>query len=103
SAGRGLRAVDSFPTRRSSDLAAALAEVCADDALAPVAVRSSATTEDAEDASFAGLQDTYPWVKGARDVQARLRDCWSSLYSVPRSEEHTAELQPRENLVCRPL
>ncbi len=30
----------------------------------PLAVRSSATTEDAEDASFAGLQDTYLWVIG---------------------------------------
>ncbi len=29
----------------------------------PVAVRSSATTEDASDASFAGLQDTYLWVR----------------------------------------
>src|SRR6185312_3979800 len=32
---------------------------------AAVAVRSSATTEDAADASFAGLQDTYLWVLGA--------------------------------------
>ncbi|MFO7324952.1 MAG: PEP/pyruvate-binding domain-containing protein, partial [Pseudomonadota bacterium] len=43
----------------------------------------SATTEDAEDASFAGLQDTYLWVKGADAVRTSLVDCWSSLYSVP--------------------
>ena len=55
----------------------------AGDERAPLAVRSSATTEDAEDASFAGLQDTYLWVKGARDIELRLRDCWASLYSVP--------------------
>jgi pyruvate,water dikinase len=48
----------------------------------PVAVRSSATTEDAEDASFAGLQDTYLWVIGADDVVAKVRRCWASLYSV---------------------
>ncbi|MCK5751065.1 MAG: phosphoenolpyruvate synthase, partial [Oricola sp.] len=36
----------------------AYAELCGEDAKSPVAVRSSATTEDAEDASFAGLQDT---------------------------------------------
>src|SRR5688572_8649937 len=47
-----------------------------------VAVRSSATTEDASDASFAGLQDTYLWVCGADDVLRRLRSCWGSLYSV---------------------
>ncbi|MGZ3273630.1 MAG: PEP/pyruvate-binding domain-containing protein [Caulobacteraceae bacterium] len=48
----------------------------------PVAVRSSATTEDAEDASFAGLQDTYLWVLGEDQVIARTRSCWASLYSV---------------------
>lgn len=48
----------------------------------PVAVRSSATTEDAEDASFAGLQDTYLWVIGADEVLKMVRSCWASLYSV---------------------
>jgi len=48
----------------------------------PVAVRSSATTEDAEDASFAGLQDTFLWVLTAEDMVARVRECWGSLYSV---------------------
>jgi pyruvate,water dikinase len=49
---------------------------------APVAVRSSATTEDAADASFAGLQDTFLWVIDAADLVARVRECWGSLYSV---------------------
>jgi len=48
----------------------------------PVAVRSSATTEDAEDASFAGLQDTFLWVLTGADMVARVRECWGSLYSV---------------------
>jgi pyruvate,water dikinase len=48
----------------------------------PVAVRSSATTEDAEDASFAGLQDTYLWVLGQDQVVQKTRSCWASLYSV---------------------
>jgi pyruvate,water dikinase len=48
----------------------------------PVAVRSSATTEDAEDASFAGLQDTFLWVLGADQMVVRVRECWGSLYSV---------------------
>jgi len=47
-----------------------------------VAVRSSATTEDAEDASFAGLQDTFLWVLDAQDTVRRVRECWGSLYSV---------------------
>jgi len=47
-----------------------------------VAVRSSATTEDASDASFAGLQDTYLWVTTPAAVLDRVRSCWASLYSV---------------------
>ncbi|MGA2128141.1 MAG: PEP/pyruvate-binding domain-containing protein [Xanthobacteraceae bacterium] len=47
-----------------------------------VAVRSSATTEDAEDASFAGLQDTYLWVRGEASLLDSVRRCWASLYSV---------------------
>ena len=49
---------------------------------APVAVRSSATSEDAEDASFAGLQDTYLWVRGEDSLVEHVRRCWASLYSV---------------------
>ena len=64
------------------DLLAAHAELCGGN-MSPVAVRSSATSEDAEDASFAGLQDTYLWVTGAEAVQRSLRSCWASLYSVP--------------------
>jgi pyruvate,water dikinase len=48
----------------------------------PVAVRSSATSEDSADASFAGLQDTYLWVRGDSEVIAQVRRCWASLYSV---------------------
>ncbi len=47
-----------------------------------VAVRSSATTEDASDASFAGLQDTFLWVRDGAQVLDRVRACWASLYSV---------------------
>ena len=47
-----------------------------------VAVRSSATTEDAEDASFAGLQDTFLWVLDAASTVRKVRECWGSLYSV---------------------
>lgn len=49
---------------------------------AAVAVRSSATTEDAADASFAGLQDTYLWVMGRDAMLSSVRRCWASLYSV---------------------
>ncbi len=46
-----------------------------------VAVRSSATMEDSATASFAGLQDTYLGVAGARGVRDHVRRCWASLYN----------------------
>ena len=49
----------------------------------PVAVRSSALGEDSQDATFAGQQETYLWVRGADHVCDAVRDCWVSLYSAP--------------------
>ena len=47
----------------------------------PVAVRSSANTEDTLGASGAGQQDTYLGVIGATAVGNRVRACWASLWS----------------------
>ncbi len=47
----------------------------------PVAVRSSATAEDLPDASFAGQQDTFLWIRGIDEVLAHMRRCISSLYT----------------------
>jgi pyruvate,water dikinase len=49
----------------------------------PVAVRSSALGEDSQNATFAGQQETYLWVRGADHVGDAVRDCWVSLYSPP--------------------
>ena len=49
----------------------------------PVAVRSSAVGEDSQDATFAGQQETYLWVRGIDHVCDAVRDCWVSLYSTP--------------------
>jgi pyruvate,water dikinase len=46
-----------------------------------VAVRSSATAEDLEFASFAGQQDTYLNVVGADAVRDAVRRCWASLWN----------------------
>lgn len=71
-----------LPADLEAEISAALAELCAEDANVPVAIRSSATTEDAEDASFAGLQDTFLWVLGPAEVVKYVRTCWASLYST---------------------
>ena len=78
-AGSNKRTSPKTSRRRSPSAHAAL---CTGAPEAAVAVRSSATTEDAGDASFAGLQDTYLWIKGADQVLRMVRSCWASLYSV---------------------
>ena len=69
-----------MPDEVERAIRAAHAELCPNGE--PVAVRSSATTEDAEDASFAGLQDTFLWVLDADQMVARVRECCGSLYST---------------------
>ena len=46
-----------------------------------VAVRSSASAEDSEAASYAGQQETYLEVNGVEDVRKRVIDCWASFFS----------------------
>ncbi len=70
-----------LPAEVADAIAGTLEELSNGAAGSSVAVRSSATTEDAVDASFAGLQDTYLWVK-RQQVDERVRSCWGSLYSV---------------------
>ena len=71
-----------MPDEIASDIVSAYREIAQDERRAPVAIRSSATAEDSEDASFAGLQDTYLWVQGEAEVLAHVRRCWASLYNT---------------------
>ncbi|MDN5358914.1 MAG: pyruvate, water dikinase [Candidatus Diapherotrites archaeon] len=47
-----------------------------------VAVRSSATAEDLPDASFAGQQATFIYVKGPDAVIEHVKKCWASLFTA---------------------
>jgi pyruvate,water dikinase len=47
----------------------------------PVAVRSSALGEDSRDASHAGQQESFLWVRSVEHVCDAVRDCWVSLYT----------------------
>ncbi|MCY4513727.1 MAG: PEP-utilizing enzyme [Candidatus Tectomicrobia bacterium] len=47
-----------------------------------VAVRSSGTAEDLQDASFAGLHDTYLDIKGEDQLLDAIRRCWASLWTA---------------------
>ncbi|MBS1673934.1 MAG: PEP/pyruvate-binding domain-containing protein [Actinobacteria bacterium] len=64
----------------------------------PVAVRSSATAEDLPDASFAGQQDTYLWLRGYDAVAEHIRRCWASLYTSRAIVYRLANSIPDEGL-----
>jgi pyruvate,water dikinase len=59
----------------------------------PVAVRSSALGEDSQEASHAGQQESFLWVRGAEHVLDAVRDCWVSLYT-PQAISYRAALGP---------
>ena len=48
----------------------------------PVAVRSSATAEDLEEASFAGQQSTFLNIVGPQAVTESVQRCWASLFEA---------------------
>jgi pyruvate,water dikinase len=95
-------AVESAPLPRDvvDAVTSAYGELCAGagNERLPVAVRSSATSEDSADASFAGLQDTYLWVRGAEEVVEQVRRCWASLYSVESVTYRLRRAIPEEDL-----
>ena len=64
------------------EIARAYGMLVGSDKDAPVAVRSSATGEDTESASFAGMNETYLNVRGADEVVEAVRSCWASLFGA---------------------
>ncbi|MGB6501132.1 MAG: phosphoenolpyruvate synthase [Thermoplasmata archaeon] len=70
-----------FPEAMRSELAAAYEKFLHQHAARYSAVRSSATAEDLEGASFAGLQETYLNVEGTENVLVAIRKCWGSLFT----------------------
>ncbi len=45
-----------------------------------LAIRSSGTSEDAGDTSFAGMNSSFTNVSGDAEVLVRITDCWAPLY-----------------------
>jgi len=64
-----------------------------------VAVRSSANAEDLPDLSFAGQQDTYLNVRGAKALIKAIRDCWASLWT-PRAISYRHQMGIEQDVVA---
>ncbi len=68
-----------FPQELSDEISSYYSQLGTD--LPAVAVRSSGTAEDLDDASFAGQQETFLYVLGETDVMDKIKACWASLYN----------------------
>jgi pyruvate, water dikinase len=81
-AARARELVDSSPVpdRVAAEVLAAYRRLRGADGPANVAVRSSAAGEDSDEASFAGMNETFTNVRGERRLLERLRACWRSVY-----------------------
>ena len=73
-----------MPANIKSEILKAYDEMARRDSVkAPfVAVRSSATMEDSEQASFAGMNATFLNVRGREDLIRSVKACWASLYGA---------------------
>lgn len=63
-----------------------------------VAVRSSATTEDLPDLSFAGQQDTFLNVRGEDALIKAIIECWGSLWTARAIGYRLRNQLPQDNL-----
>jgi pyruvate,water dikinase len=68
-----------LPSKLEEEIAAAHAARIGEDAY--VAVRSSAAGEDAAGESFAGLHDSFLFVRGRQGILAAIRKVWASAYN----------------------
>jgi pyruvate,water dikinase len=70
-----------FPADLQAAITAEFAKLSAANPGASFAVRSSATAEDLPDASFAGQQETFLNVEGIKDILAKMKEVFASLYN----------------------
>jgi pyruvate,water dikinase len=63
----------------------------------PVAVRSSSLGEDSQEATHAGQQESFLWLRGIEQICDAVRDCWVSLYT-PQAISYRATLGAGETV-----
>ncbi|MGN6201746.1 MAG: phosphoenolpyruvate synthase [Solirubrobacterales bacterium] len=73
---------EQIPAWLADRIRGAYADLVGEEREAAVAVRSSATAEDTESASFAGMNETLLNVRGAEALLDAVRTCWSSLFGA---------------------
>jgi CBS domain-containing protein len=77
---RAMIEAEPIPSEIAEEIRRAYEELIGAETNGPVAVRSSATAEDTEAASFAGMNETFLNTRGPDAVLEAVRRCWSSLF-----------------------
>src|SRR5690606_41839586 len=100
---RGARRLRSFPARRAADLRAE-AEIV--DGTVRVQVQAGDVVDETVLRSYCtgAAHMALSWVSSeglAVDDDGTVHDLTIRSFGILRSEEHTSELQSRENIVCR--
>src|SRR5690606_41804069 len=97
------RDVPSFPPRRSSDLPGEPVLIGGEES-GGIGLSAHLPERDGLANALVLLEAVVTSGEGLADAFARLEreTGWRHAYDRLRSEEHTSELQSRENLVCRP-
>src|SRR5690606_41161939 len=93
----------SFPTRRSSDLKVKVGDTLSEGGVVALIEAADADADAAGDAR-SGSAAPAPKAGGDAGGEERAQpeaDAKTTPAAETRSEEHTSELQSRENLVCR--
>ncbi|MEO8413218.1 MAG: PEP/pyruvate-binding domain-containing protein [Ginsengibacter sp.] len=70
-----------FPETLQKEILCAYKNLCGDDTYSAVAVRSSATAEDPQEANFAGLHDSYLNITGEEALIIAAKKCFASLFT----------------------
>src|SRR5690606_40186133 len=92
-----------FPTRRSSDLRSSFHRPLITHHvihLLPSSTGSPVLRTTSARLSWVPIASTADWLHRASQVTSYMGDGCESSGTGERSEEHTSELQSRENLVC---
>ena len=70
-----------FPVELNEQIRTAFAAMANGNDNMAVAVRSSATAEDLPDASFAGQQETFLYIRGVENVIRAAKEVFASLFN----------------------
>ncbi len=66
----------------------------------PVAVRSSASAEDSDKASFAGIHESFLNVRGMDSILSAIKECYASLWT-PRAVAYRRKMNIRDDEVIQ--